>query len=99
MRETSRLLLTCLALAAMHTPIACAIDAALRTLPSPPAATADAQSIELQQKLEAISSDLATTHQQLEQSQKEIEQLREELVLIKKQLASTQPGLVQPSIQ
>jgi septal ring factor EnvC (AmiA/AmiB activator) len=97
MRETSCLLITCLALAATHAPLHA------QSAPSPHAATsspttADAQSIELQKKLEAISSDLATTHQQLDQSKQEIEQLREELVLIKKQLASSQPGLSQPSI-
>ena len=45
----------------------------------------------LEQKLEAISSTLATTNQQLLQSQQEIEQLRAELAQIKKQLAATQP--------
>jgi hypothetical protein len=97
MRETSCLLITCLALTAAYAPLHA------QSAPSPHGATysspaaADAQSIELQQKLEAISSDLATTHQQLDQSKQEIEQLREELVLIKKQLASSQPGLSQPS--
>src|ERR1700722_18435519 len=67
-----------------------------QSTPVPSSATTT-QSIELQQKVETISSDLATTRQQLEQSQKEIEQLREELYQIKRQLASSQPGLVQPS--
>ncbi len=44
------------------------------------------------QKMEAISSALAVTHQQLEQSQREMEQLREELADLKKQLAAAQPG-------
>jgi hypothetical protein len=51
----------------------------------------DTHSIELEQKLETISSALVETHQQLQQSQQEIEQLREELAQIKKQLASLQP--------
>jgi uncharacterized membrane protein len=52
----------------------------------------DPHSVELERKLEAISSALAVTHQQLQQSQEEMEQLREELAQIKKLLASTQSG-------
>jgi hypothetical protein len=62
-----------------------------------PSSTVDAHSVELQQKLEAISSALVTTHQQLEQSQQEIEQLRQELAEIRKQLALAQPGFIEPS--
>src|ERR1700739_1804571 len=71
--------------------------------PNPTAASAaspsssDAHSVELERKLEAISSALAITHQQLEQSQQEMEQLREELAQIKKLLAATQSGSVESS--
>jgi hypothetical protein len=58
--------------------------------PSP--SLTDNHSVELEQKLDAISSTLATTNRQLQQSQQEIEQLREELAQIKKQLASIQPA-------
>jgi hypothetical protein len=54
----------------------------------------DSHSIELERKLEAISTDLAVTHQQLDQSQQEMEQLRQELAQIKKLLAATQPAVV-----
>src|SRR5271170_1693692 len=97
MRKTLCLLIICLARAATQAPLHAQSAASPHATTYSSPATADAQSIELQQKLEAISSDLATTHQQLDQSKKEIEQLREELVLIKKQLASSQPGLSQPS--
>jgi hypothetical protein len=60
------------------------------SLPAPSSPRADSQSVDLEKKLETISSDLAITHQQLEQSQREMEQLREELVQIKKQLALSQ---------
>jgi chaperonin cofactor prefoldin len=54
--------------------------------------TADSGSMQLEQKLEAISGALATTQQQLEQSQRQIQQLQEELIQVRKQLgASTQP--------
>jgi len=43
----------------------------------------------------AISSDLAVTHQQLEQSQHEMEQLRQELAQIKKLLAATPSAAVE----
>lgn len=57
----------------------------------------DAHSLELERKLESISSALAETHQQLEQSQHEMEQLREELAQIKRLLAGTQSGSVESS--
>src|ERR1700722_7151932 len=57
----------------------------------------DTHSVELERKLEAISSALAVTHQQLEQSQQEMEQLREELAQIKKLLAATQSGSAESS--
>jgi hypothetical protein len=57
----------------------------------------DAHALELERKLESISSALAQTHQQLEQSQHEMEQLREELAQIKGLLAATQSGSVESS--
>jgi hypothetical protein len=97
MRETGSLLIICLTLAATQTLLRAQSTSSSHSVASSPLPATDGQSIELQQKVEAISSDLVTTRQQLEQSQKEIEQLREELALIKNQLASTQPGLAQPS--
>lgn len=88
------MLIACLALTALHA-ISHAQSAVTPRTSVP--STTDEQSVQLQQRLEAITSDLVTTHQQLDQSQKEIEQLREELALIKKQLASSQSGLPQPS--
>jgi len=60
--------------------------------------SADSHSIELERKLEAISSDLAVTHQQLERSQQEMEQLRQELAEVKKLLAAVQPAAVESSV-
>src|SRR5271170_328651 len=97
MRETRSLLIICLALVATLAPLRAQSTESSHAVASSTASTTNTQSIELQQKLEAISSALVTTHQQLEESQKEIEQLREQLALIKKQLAFAQPGLAQPS--
>src|SRR5215469_9913020 len=55
----------------------------------------DLNTVELERKLEAISSALAVTHQQLEQSQREMEQLREELAQVKKLLSATQSGVAE----
>jgi hypothetical protein len=63
-------------------------------VPSVAAETRDAQ---LEQKVEAISSALLLTRQQLEQSQEQIRQLQEELVEIKKLLALAQPSAAPPS--
>jgi hypothetical protein len=52
----------------------------------------DARTEQLEQKLETISSALASTRQQLDQSQQEIKALQDELAQIKKQFASTQPA-------
>ena len=95
MRNIHRELLICVIVIATH--------ASLRAQsPNPTAASAsasssasDAHSVELERKLEAISSALAITHQQLEQSQHEMEQLREELAQIKKLLAATQSGVAE----
>ena len=97
MRNIHRKLLICVIVIATH--------ASLRAQsPNPTAASAsasssasDAHSVELERKLEAISSALAITHQQLEQSQHEMEQLREELAQIKKLLAATQSGVAESS--
>src|SRR5438309_9143113 len=97
MRNIHRELLICVIVIATH--------ASLRAQsPNPTAASAsasssasDAHSVELERKLEAISSALAVTHQQLEQSQREMEQLREELAQIKKLLAATQSGAAESS--
>jgi len=97
MRKTRSLLIICLTLATAQSPLRAQSASSSHAAVSSPSSTTDAQSIELQQKLEAISSALVIAHQQLEQSQKEIEQLREQVVQIKKQLATTQPGLAQPS--
>jgi len=59
--------------------------------------TPETYSVELERKLEAISSALAVTHQQLEQSSQEIEQLRDELAQIKRLLAATQSGRIESS--
>jgi hypothetical protein len=83
-------LLTGLVLAAVHTPLLAQSTTPGSSAPSF-SSMPDAHSAELEQKLEMILSALATTHQQLQQSQQEIEQLREELAQIRKQLALVQP--------
>lgn len=91
MRDVRCGLLTCLALAVIQVPLHAQTSAPIPVSASPSSYAADAHTIELEQKVEAISLTLAATHQQLQQSQQEIEQLREELAQIKKQLASNQP--------
>src|SRR6267154_4943070 len=95
MRHIRRELLTCLILIAMQVSLRAQSPDAIPVSALPSASTPDAHSVELERKLEAISSALAVTHQQLEQSQQEMEQLREELAQIKKLLAATQSGVVQ----
>jgi TolA-binding protein len=91
MRDICRELLTCLVLAAIQIPLrAQSVSTVPYSAPSS-ASMADTYSAELERKVEAISSALVVTHQELVQSQQEIEQLREELVQIKKQLALAQP--------
>lgn len=88
MRETCALLIVYLAfLAQLHAQSTSSTHATALS-----SSTSDTQPSELQQKLDAISSALVATHQQLDQSQKQIEQLREELAMIKKQLAVAQPS-------
>src|ERR1700736_4240617 len=96
MRDIRRDILTCLILIAVQALHAQSPGSIPASAPSP-FSTPDSHSIELEQRLEAISSDLAMTHQQLEQSQQEMEQLRQELAQIKKLLATTQPAAVQSS--
>jgi hypothetical protein len=91
MRDIRCELLTCLMLAAVQVPLSAQSAATVPASAPPSSSMADPHSIELEQKLEVISSALAATHQQLQQSQQEIEQLREELAQIRKQLALAQP--------
>jgi uncharacterized coiled-coil protein SlyX len=44
---------------------------------------------QLERKIEAISSALATTEQQIEQSQRQVQQLRQELLELRQQMAAT----------
>jgi hypothetical protein len=92
MREIRCGLLTCLTLALVQIPLHAQSAASIPASVPPASSMADTHSVELERELEAISSALAATHQQLEQSQQEIEQLRQELVQIKKQLALAQPA-------
>jgi hypothetical protein len=97
MRHIRRELLTCLILISVQGSL-CAQSPGSVTISSPSSpSTSDAHSVELERKLEGISSALAVTHQQLEQSQQEMEQLREELAQIKKLLAATQSGSTESS--
>lgn len=97
MRDIRCEFLTCLILIAVQASL-------YAQSPDPPPASAsssssapDAHALELERKLESISSALAETHQQLEQSQREMEQLREELAQIKRLLAATQSGSAESS--
>ena len=91
MRDIRCELLTCLLLAAAQLPLTAQSAVTVPASAPLPSPMTDSHSVEMEQKLEAISSTLATTSQQLQQSQQEIQQLREELAQIKKQLASIQP--------
>jgi hypothetical protein len=97
MRHIRRELLTCLILVSVQHPLRAQSPGSVPTSAASSPSTPDAHSVELERKLEAISSALAVTHQQLEQSQQEMEQLREELAQIKKLLAATQSGAVESS--
>jgi len=91
MRDFRCELLACLILIAMQTSLHAQSPSSIPAS-AVPGSSPDPHSVELERKLEAISSALAVTHQQLEQSQQEMEQLREELAEIKKLLATTQSG-------
>lgn len=92
MRDFRCELLACLILIAVQTSLHAQSPSSIPASAVPGSSSPDPHSVELERKLEAISSALAVTHQQLEQSQQEMEQLREELAQIKKLLATTQSG-------
>src|SRR6202048_284681 len=95
MREIRCEFLTCLILIGVQASLHAQSPASIPVPAPPSSSTPDTHPVELERKLEAISSALAVTHQQLEQSQQEMEQLREELTQIKKLLAATQSGGVE----
>ncbi len=90
MRDLNYKLLACLLFVSMPT----ALFAQSGTQVASPASSssADGQSAQLVERLEAVSSALTATHQQLEQSQLQIQRLQEELAQIRKQLANSQTG-------
>lgn len=88
MRDFAHTLLTSLLLGAISASSSAQLSDPVAASPI----SSDTRTAQLEQKLEAISSTLAVTHQQLEQSQKQILQLQEELLEIKKQLASALPS-------
>ena len=90
MREIRCEFLACLILVAVQVPVCAQSTGSVPASAPPSSSSPDPHSVELERKLEAISSALAVTHQQLEQSQQEMEQLRQELVQIRKQLALSQ---------
>jgi hypothetical protein len=97
MKNIGRELLSCLIFIAVQ-PSLCAQPPGSISASAPSSSSVpDTHSVELERKLEAISSALAVTHQQLEQSQREMEQLRQELAKIKKLLAATPSGSVESS--
>jgi TolA-binding protein len=89
-------LLTGLVLAAVHTALLAQSTVPIASASSSPSES-EARSVELEQKLETISSSLVAAHRQLQQSQQEIEQLREQLAQIKKQLGLLQPAPAESS--
>jgi hypothetical protein len=97
MRDIRHELLACLIVIAAQASLHAQSPGSIPVSAPPSSSAPDTHSVELERKLEAISSALAVTHQQLEQSQQEMEQLREELTEIKKLLAATQSGAVESS--
>jgi hypothetical protein len=97
MRDIRCGLFPCLILIAAQAPLHAQSPGSIPAAASLPSSTVDTHSIDLEGKLEAISSALAVTHQQLEQSQKEMNQLRKDLAEIKKQLAAAQSGSAESS--
>ena len=95
MREIRCELLICLVLIAAQTSMHAQSSSPVRPSAQPSASETDTHSLELEKKLDAISSTLALTRQQLEQSQREMEELREEMVQIRKQLATVQSSPAQ----
>src|SRR5260370_35843429 len=97
MRDTRRELLTCLILIAVQASLHAQSPGSIPASAPPSSSAPDTHSVELERKLEAISSALAVTHQQLEKAKQEMEQLRQDLAEIKKMLAATQSGSVESS--
>src|SRR5260370_27551295 len=97
MRDIRHELLACLIVIAAQASLHAQSPGSIPVSAPPSSSAPDTHSVELERKLEAISSALAVTHQQLEQSQQEMEQLREELAQIKRLLATTQSGSVESS--
>jgi hypothetical protein len=67
------------------------LQAQLNASPTP-----DTRELQLEQKLNVISSDLSSTREQLKQSQQQIKELQEELIEIRKQLAGTREAVITP---
>jgi hypothetical protein len=80
----------CLMVAAIHVSLRAQSVASIPAPPTPSSSIADKRSVELEQKMESISSALVVANQRLEQSRQEIEELRQQLVVIRRQLASAQ---------
>ncbi|HTF70848.1 MAG TPA: hypothetical protein VK638_50075 [Edaphobacter sp.] len=95
MRDIRCEFLTCLILIAVQTSLHAQSPGAITVSAPQSSSMPDTHSVELERKVEAISSALAVTHQQLDQSRQEMEQLREELAQIKKLLAASHPGSVE----
>jgi hypothetical protein len=96
MRDLTRKLFACLFLASASISLRAQVSAQSTAASS--SSLNDARTTQLEEKLQTISSALATTRQQLDQSQQELQSLRDELAQIKKQLASTQPANPSPDL-
>jgi hypothetical protein len=87
MRDLTRKLFVCLLMVSMFIPLRAQVAGQSNSAPS---SSNDVRATQLEEKLQTISSALAITRQQLNQSQQEIQNLQDELAQIKKQLGSTQ---------
>jgi hypothetical protein len=65
--------------------------------PLPSAGASVAADVPLEQKIEAISTALASTQQQIEQSQKQMQQLQQELLELRQQMAAGSSSPASPS--
>jgi hypothetical protein len=90
MRSLTHKLFACLLLCS--TPILLRAQVNGQPPPSSSPALDDAHTTQLEQRLETLSSALATTRQQLDQSQQKIQQLEDELAQIRQQIVSSQPA-------
>ncbi len=90
MRDIRYDLLTCLVVVSVQLPLHGQPPSPIHVAATPTSSVSETNSNELERKLEAVSSALVVTRQQLERSQQEMEQLRQELVEIRKQLSLTQ---------